>query len=87
MKFPGGATARRLLLVASRSEVLPNRLRPALLARLGLQGARDSWFSAEVRVLDPSALTIREGRFLNREVFIDRAPSPSGGTSTWVRGP
>lgn len=37
MKFPGGATARRLLLVASRSEVLPNRLRPALLARLGLQ--------------------------------------------------
>lgn len=78
MKVPGGATVRRLLLVASRSEALPNRLRPALLARLGLQGARDSWFSAEVRVLDPSALTMREGCFLNREVFIDNGPVALG---------
>ncbi|MGJ5609147.1 DapH/DapD/GlmU-related protein [Micrococcus sp. GbtcB5] len=78
MKIPGGATARRLLLVASRSEVLPNRLRPALLARLGLQGAQDSWFSAEVRVLDPSALTMQEGCYLNREVLIDNGPVALG---------
>lgn len=78
MKIPGGATARRLLLIASRSEVLPNHLRPALLARLGLQGARDSGFFAEVRVLDPSALSMREGCFLNREVFIDNDPVALG---------
>ncbi|MBF0744105.1 acyltransferase [Micrococcus yunnanensis] len=78
MKIPGGATARRLALAAARSEVLPNRHRPAVLSRLGLVGAEHAKFSAGVRILDPGALTIGEGVFLNREVYIDNGPVTLG---------
>ena len=37
MRVPGGATARRAALLFSRSELVPNRLRPALLDRFGLR--------------------------------------------------
>lgn len=78
MRLTGGATARRLLLMMSRSELIPNRVRPALLAHLGLEGARHALFSAEVRVLDPARLTVGEGAFLNREVYIDNGPVTLG---------
>ncbi|WP_081304961.1 acyltransferase [Micrococcus luteus] len=78
MRLPGGATARRVLLAAARSEIIPNRVRPVLLSRLGLRVAGTAWFSAGVRVLDPENLTVGEGAFLNREVYIDNGPVTLG---------
>lgn len=78
MKIPGGATVRRLAHVAARSDLVPNRHRPALLGRLGLRGADRALFSADVQILDPTALTVGEGAFLNREVYIDNGPVTLG---------
>lgn len=78
MKVPGGATARRAALLFSRSELVPNRLRPALLDRFGLRAPQEVWISANVRILDPTLLTLGEGVYLNREVYIDNGPVTLG---------
>ncbi|MCV7679015.1 MULTISPECIES: acyltransferase [Micrococcus] len=78
MKVPGGATARRAALLFSRSELVPNRLRPARLDRFGLRAPQGVWISANVRILDPTLLTLGEGVYLNREVYIDNGPVTLG---------
>lgn len=72
MRIPGGAAVQRALWQAALSPVVPNTRRRAALEWLGLEGvAPGVLISDGVVFAPPRSVSIGEGSFLNRQVFVD----------------
>lgn len=72
MRIPGLSALHRAAWEATLTPVVPNTRRRDLLQRLGLRGvARGAMISDGVVFAPPRRISIGEGSFLNREVFVD----------------
>lgn len=72
MRLPGMSTLQRAAWEAALTPIVPNARRRDLLRRLGLTGvAHDVWISDGVLFAPPRRISIGEGSYLNRQVFMD----------------
>ena len=72
MRIPGLAALRRAAWEAALTPIVPNTRRRDLLQRLGLAGVADGVLISDGVVLaPPRRISIGEGSFLNRQVFVD----------------
>lgn len=72
MRIPGLSAMRRAAWETAMTPVVPNTRRRDLLERLGLTGvARGVLISDGVVLAPPRRISIGEGSFLNRQVFVD----------------
>lgn len=71
MKIPGLSVIHRIAWAIVISEIVPNRLRPRLLRRLGLSVSTNVMIGADVTFAPPRDVAMGAGTFINREVFID----------------
>ena len=74
MKLPFGGSARRALLVAAGSRIVPIRHRGRMLAKAGARGVGDAAMGFGITICNPAALAIGDGSFVNNEAYFDAGP-------------
>lgn len=72
LRFPGGATLRRVTWSLARSTLISNRQRQAVLRFAARGRFRESWIGPHVTLVVPDELIVEPGCFINEGVFLDR---------------